>query len=221
MTRRPAHRTRPGVRAGVRAARGLRFARDTRGSAGIEFAIGAVVVLGVAATCFAVYSRIEAATSTPRIAAAMAEYVSREEAPNGDDLDALARFLRDHELGPGYDLLAVTTAAHKVAGEAAGTLWIDRIEIGDRTVMDDLKRTCKGKGAADGKADLGDHFTMDDGETVFVVEVCARATATSLPASWTGDFYHQHLLPTRHPDVLPAAPMRTPGADPEPGGGGG
>ena len=194
-----------------RGRRGRRFARDTRGAAGIELAIGAVVVLGVAVASFAVYSRIEAATSAPRIAVTIAEYVSQEEAPDGDQLDALARFLRDHELGAGYALLVVTTAVHKAASEPARVLWIDRIALGDRTVTDALKGTCKGKGAAGGKAALGDHFAMDDGETVFVVEVCAHAAATSLPASWTGGFYSQYLLPTRHPDVIPAQPARTPG----------
>ena len=199
-------------RPGTGAARARRFAADTRGAAGIELALGAVVVLGIAVASFAVYSRIEAATSAPRIAITMAEYVSREEAPDGDQLDALALFLRDHELGAGHALLVVTTAIHKAAGEAAGVLWIDRIALGDdQTVTDELQETCRGKGAADGKAILGDHFPMDDGETVFVVEVCARAAAASLPASWTGDFYSQYLLPTRHPDVIPAQPARTPG----------
>ena len=202
------------ARGGRRAAR--RFARDTRGSAGIEFAIGAVVVLGIAVAGFAVYSRIEAATSAPRIAVTMAEYVSQEQAPDGDQLDALALFLRDHELGAGHALVVVTTAIHKAAGEPAGVLWIDRIALGDdqdddRAVTEELKGACRGKGAAGGKAVLGDHFAMGDGETVFVVEVCARAAAASLPASWTGDFYSQYLLPTRHPGVIPAQPARASG----------
>ena len=161
-------------------------------------------MLGLAVTGFAVYSRIEAAVSAPRIAIALAEYVSREEAPDGDELDALALFLRDHELGIDHALLVVTTAVHKAAGQAPGVLWIDRIALGDKTATKELEGTCKGKGAADGKAALGDHFAMDDGETVFVVEVCARPPA-SLSASWTGDLRHHYLLPTRHPDRPPGA----------------
>ena len=193
----------------------LRFVRDTRAAGGLELAIGAVVVLGLAVTCFAVYSRIEATTSAPRIAIAMAEYVSREEAPDGDQLDALARFLRDHELGADHALLVVTTAVHKEAGKAAGVRWIDRIALGDETVTEALKETCKGKSTEDGKAALGDHFAMDDGETVFVVEVCARGgPVPSLPASWVADLYYHYLLPTRHPDVLPERPTaRTPGEE--------
>ena len=192
------------------AARALRFARDTRGAAGIELAIGAVVVLGIAVASFAVYSRIEAATSAPRIAVTMAEYISQEQAPDGDQLDALALFLRDQELGAGHALLVATTAVHKAASVPAAVLWIDRIKLGDETVTEELEKTCKGKGTEGGPAALGDHFTMNDGETVFVVEVCARAAAASLPASWTGDFYSQYLLPTRHPDVTPAQPARAP-----------
>ena len=201
---------RPRCNAGP-ARRALRFARDTRGAAGLEFAIGAIVLLGFAVTAFAVYARIEATTSAPRIAVAMAEYVSREEAPDGDQLDALARFLRDHELGTGYAVLVVTTAVHKEAGEAAGVRWIDRIAIGDETATEDLKAICKGRSAEGGTADLGEHFAMDDGETVFVVEVCARGgPASALPASWVADLYYHYLLPTRHPDVLPEPPVRTP-----------
>jgi len=201
-------------RHGARTARARRFAGGTRGSAGLELAIGASVVLGIAATSFAVYSRIEAATSAPRIAVAMAEYVSQERAPDGDQLDALALFLRDHELGAGYALVVATTAVHKAAGESAGVVWIDRIALGDRTATGELEESCGGKraAAASGRAALGEHFAMADGETVFVVEVCARATAAaSLPASWAGDLYAQYLLPTRHPDVIPEQPARTPG----------
>ena len=198
------------LRRGAGAARARRFARDTRGSGGIEFAFGAVLVLVVAVAAFAVYGRIEAATSAPRIAIVMAEYISQEGEPDGDQLDALARFLRDHELRPGYALLIVTTAAHKPASKAAGVLWIDRIALGDKTATKDLEKTCKGKGPAGGEAALGDHFTLDDEETVFVVEVCARAPAATLRGSWGGDLHFQYLLPTRHPDVVPAAPKRKP-----------
>ena len=134
----------------------LRFARDTGGAAGIELAIGAFVLVGIAVACLAVYSRIEAATSAPRIAIAMAEYVSREEAPDGDQLDALARFLRDHELGAGYAVLVVTTAVHKEADEVPAVRWIDRIALGDETATTELAQICTGRRAGDGSAILGE-----------------------------------------------------------------
>ena len=200
----------PSPRRGAGTARARRFGRDTRGSAGLEFAVGACVVLGLAVVCFAVYSRVEATTSASRIAVAMAEYISREEVPDGDQLDALAGFLRDLELGAGYAVLVVTTAVHKEAGQPAGVRWIDRIALGDQTATTELENTCKGRRAQDGTAALGPHFAMDDGETVFVVEVCARGGAASLPAAWTGDLHYHYLLPTRHPDVIPGPPVRTP-----------
>ena len=201
--RRPLH--------GAGVASALRFARDTRASAGIEFALGAVVLLGIAVTGFAVYSRIDVATSASRIAVAMAEHVSQEEVPDGDRLDALARFLRDHEFGADHAVVVVTTAIRKAAGEPAAVLWTDRIKLGEASMTTELEETCNGKSDANGNADLGAHFTMDDGETVFVVEVCARGgtAPASLLASWTGDVFSQYLLPTRHPDVVPAQPTRT------------
>ena len=206
----------PLPRLGTGAAHALRFARDTRGAGGIELALGAAAMLVIAATCFAVYSWIEAATSAPRIAITMAEYVVQEKAPDGNQLDALARFLREHELGTGYSVLVVTTAVRKEVGESATVHWIDRIALGDETTTKALEEICKGKGDKDGKAALGEHFTMDDDETVFVVEVCARGGA----APWTGNLYYHYLLPTRHPDVLPESPVRTPDeeSDDTPGG---
>ena len=194
------------------ATRALRFVRDTRGSAGIEFAIGAVVVLGLAATGFAVYSRIETATSAPRIAITMAEYVSREKAPSGDQLDALARFLRDHELGADHAVAVATTAVRKATGARPAVLWIDRIALGDETATGELAKTCTGRTDADGNAALGAHFAMADEEIVFIVDVCSRSPGTgALAGSW-GDLHHHYLLPTRHPDVVPARPARTPDA---------
>ena len=194
----------PPRRRGAGAACVLRFARDTRAAAGLELALGAVALLGIAAAGFAVYSRIEAATSAPRIAIAMAEYVSREKAPDGSQLDALARFLRDHELGTGYALLVVTTAVRKEVDQSAAVLWIDRIALGDETATEELEAICKGKAGEDGSAALGEHFALADDETVFVVEVCARPATVS----WTGDLHYHYLLPTRHPDVVPEPPAR-------------
>ena len=59
------------------------FARDTRASAGIELALGAVALLSVAALCFDLYARVEADTVSGRLAATLADYVSR-----GPDTDA-------------------------------------------------------------------------------------------------------------------------------------
>ena len=202
------------MRRGVRAGRAIRFVGDSRGSTEIELAVGAVVVLGLVAAGLSVYSRIEAATSAPRIAITMAQYVSQEKVPDGKQLDALASFLRDHELGSDHAVLVVTTAVHKAAGASPAVLWSDRIALGDKAATDEMGRTiCKDKSAADENAVFGGHFTMEDEETVFVVDVCTRATVSPLPASWMGDLHHRYLLPTRHPDVTPTAPARTPGGE--------
>ena len=57
------------------------FARDPRGSASIELAIGSVVLISAAALSFDLYSRIKADTAVARMAITMADYVSRDATP--------------------------------------------------------------------------------------------------------------------------------------------
>ena len=71
----PTHTDEP-TSAGTPPAPLSRFARDGRASAGIEFGIGAVVVLAVAAVALDFYSLVEARTASARIAGTMADYVS-------------------------------------------------------------------------------------------------------------------------------------------------
>ena len=172
---------------------------------GLELAIGAVVLLSVAVACFAAYSRVEAHTAVPRIAIGLAEYVSREEAPDGAELDALATFLRDHELGTDHAMLALITALRREVGDTDPTvLWEDTIALGDAAATTGLAQTCTGVGGGE-NAPLG----MDEGQNLFVVDVCARSGGTGLRAA-LGDLHYRYLLPGRNPDVIPDPPARTP-----------
>ena len=175
---------------------------------GLELAIGAVVLLAVAVACFAAYSRVEAHTAVPRIAIGLAEYLSREEAPDAAQLDALATFLRDHELGAGNPLLAVITALRREVGDTDPTvLWEDTIALGDAATTTELARLCTGLGAGDPPLE------MDEVQNLFVVEVCARSGGTGLRAA-LGDLHYRYLLPGRNPDVIPDPPMRPPPGSP-------
>ena len=93
------------------------FARDTRGAAGIELGFGAVALLTIAMLCFDLYSLVRVNTAGARSAVAMAEYVSREAAPDGDQMAALARFLHRQEFGAPADVVYVVSAVRRPPGE--------------------------------------------------------------------------------------------------------
>ena len=116
------------------------FMLDARASAGIELAIGALVLVSVAALCFDLYSRVEADTNAARVAATMADYVSRGPDTDGGKLDGaalkkLGAFLHKHDLGGAADLVFVVSAFQQPAGDpapAVKVLWTDnKLRFGD------------------------------------------------------------------------------------------
>ena len=142
------------------------FARGSRASAGIELALGAVVLLGVAALCFDLYARVEADTTTARLAATVADYVSRGPDTDGGTLDgaalqSLGAFLHERALGARTDLVFVVSALRRPPGTRAGAaevLWSDRtLRFGAKKATRKLARKCsrfvrKGKKGAGGGA---------------------------------------------------------------------
>ena len=191
------------------------FFRNTRGGVPIELALGAVVLVSAAALCFDLYARVEADTSITRMAVTMADYVSREAAPDGGEMSALGEFLRDHELAVPADLVFVVTALRQPSGDprpGVVVLWSDdSIRFGDSTVTGQLAADCAQFADADGTADLPDHFTMADDEVIVVAEVCARLTREGFLTStiFAGDIYRLHALPARDPGQPPAAPTHS------------
>ena len=196
-------------------ARWLAFVRDSRGAASIELALGAVALLAVSALCFDLYSRIKADTAAARMAATMADYVSRDTAPNGDEMTALGRYLYGHELGVPADVVYVVSALHQPPGDplpAITVLWSDAsIRVGDSTATASIAADCPQFGAEGGAADLPDGFAMSPGEVIVIAEVCARLTREgSLTGRFVaGDVYRLHALPARESDAIPAKPVHT------------
>ena len=193
---------------------------DTRASAGIELAIGAFVLLSVAALCFDLYSRVEADTAAARVAATMADYVSRGPDTEGGALDrsalkSLGKFLREHELGDAGDLVLVVSALGRGAGTARSAvkvLWSDVLHYGRKKVTRKLAPHCSRfvrtkKGKTRPAKPLPGKFTLDAGEVVAVVELCARPGGAA--GSLAGDIYRHHVLPVRTPEKAFPAPART------------
>ena len=194
------------------------FVCGTRGAAGIEFALGAVALLSVAALCFDLYSRVEADTASARLAAVMADYVSRGPDPgdsddtlDGNALKALGKFLHERELGVPADLVYVITALRQSSGTptlpAVEVLWHDdrNLRFGESTVTEELADDCsryvKQEGGGDA-AKLPADFKLVAGEVVVIVEVCARLTREgSITGRFVaGDLYRLHVLPGRAPE---------------------
>ena len=182
-----------------------RLARDERGSAALELGIGAVVVFAVAAVAFDLYSLVNADTAAARVAATMADYVSRETEPDGDELKALGQFLYEQELSVPAAMVYVVSAVHEPAGrDPAVTLWSDdTVRLGDDEETEALVQECKSRGQAGWQTALlgsgTDRLTLAEDEVVIVVEVCTKLLLQGRLTSRTitGNIYRLHALPAR------------------------
>ena len=195
------------------------FVLDTRASAGLELAIGAFVLVSVAALCFDLYSRVEADTAAARVAATMADYVSRGPDTDGGTLDGkalkdLGEFLHAHELNGAADVVFVVSAFKQPAGSpapAVKVLWSDnKLRFGDGA-DDTFAGHCSSRfvdtsaSPPSAKLPLPAGFTMGAGEVAVVVELCARPGGAA--ASLAGDIYRHHVLPVRAPEKAFPAPV--------------
>ena len=193
------------------------FAREERGSASIELAIGAVVLLAISALCFDLYSRVKADTAGLRMAVTVADYLSRDANPDGDELRALAAFLHTHELGAPADLVYVLSALRQPSGTpppAIEVLWSDdTIRFGEETRTDEIAAGCAHYVDENGVGTLPESFKsgMEAGEVLIVAEVCTRLRREgSLTGRFiAGDIYGFHAVPARDPSEPPAAPLYT------------
>lgn len=191
-----------------------KFGRDDRGSAGIEFAIGAVALLTIAMLCFDLYSLVRVNGASARSAVAIAEYVSRDAAPSGDEVTALGKFLHRQEFGAPADVVYVISAVRRPSGsDPAEILWVDdTIRLGDSGTTDTLADECARRGAAGWRAALlgePEASGMAEEEVAIVAEVCARPLREGMLTSRfvSGDIYRLHILPSRDTEQAPARPV--------------
>ncbi len=192
------------------------FRRDDRGSAGIEFALGAAALLTIAMLCFDLYSLVRVNGASARSAVAMAEYVSREAAPDGDQVTALGRFLHRQEFGAPADVVYVISAVRRPPGDdPAEVLWVDdTIRFGASETTDALAGECARHARAGWRAALlGDPEAsgMAAGEVAIVAEVCARPMREGMLTSRfvAGNVYRLHILPSRESARIPARPVHS------------
>ncbi len=190
------------------------FARDTRGVAGIELALGAVALLTISMLCFDLYSLVGLNGASARSAAAMADYVSREAAPDGDEIAALGEFLHQEEFGSPADVVYVITAIRRPPGEdTAEVLWVDNsIRFGATQTTDVLAGECARRANAAWKTTLLGEAAASglvEREVAIVAEVCARPTREGLLTSRfvSGDVYRLHIIPSREAAQIPARPV--------------
>ena len=202
-----------------------RFARDGRASAGIELAIGAVVLLAIAAVALDVYSLVAARTAGARIATTMADYVSVETAPDGDQMAALGRDLHEREFSAPAELVYRISAVQQPPGDdaAAVALWEDdSIRIGDAEETAALAQECQLRGRQGWRRSLlgqGEErsIVLAPNDVVVVVEVCAKLLRQGMLTSRfvTGNIYRLHALPARNTEQAPAQPVYAPAPDSE------
>ena len=197
-----------------------RLAREQRASAGIELALWtAFVLLPVALLAFDVISLARASTAGARVAATMADYVSRESAPDGDEMDELGAFLHEREFRNPSALVYVISAVRKQAGSNSyPSIWTDSntdnnfiIRSGDSETTTDLLARCQTQGTWH-TALSGDDavITLQDNDAVIVVEVCVKMLREGrLTQEFSGILYRIHAMPVRGSGGSPAAPTRS------------
>ena len=192
------------------------FGRDDRGSAGIELGIGAAALLMIAMLCFDLYSVVRVNEASARSAVAMAEYVSRDAAPDGDQVTALGRFLHRQEFGAPADVVYVISAVRRPPGDdPAEVLWVDdTIRFGASESTDALAGECARRAGGGWRAVLlgePEASGMAEGEVAIVAEVCARPLREGMLSGRlvSGDIYRVHILPSRESDQVPARPVHS------------
>ena len=188
-----------------------RFLVDRRGAAAVELALGVVALFTIASLSFDLYTRISANTTTARMAVVMADYVSLDAAPSEDEMETLAEFLNEHELGAPADVVYVVTAIHKPAGNPVAVLWggPHEMRFGDGTVTTELAGDCPqfADSSSPPAPNLPSGFTMADDDILIIVEVCARLTRQgAISGNLAGDIYRHHALPARTQGRIPARP---------------
>ena len=195
-----------------------RFVHRADGSAGIELAFGSAALLTISMLCFDLYAVVSMDSAGARSAVALAEYVSRETAPESDVLTALGGFLHRQEFdAPASVAFAISAVQRPNAADApAAVLWTDdTIRFGDDTVTTALAQECATQGQQGWQAVLlGPPATsgVAQGEVVLVAEVCARPRQRGLISNllFVGDSYHMYILPARDQDRAPARPAAAP-----------
>ena len=178
-------------------------------------------MLPIAALALDIYSMTRAHAAGARVAATMADYVSRESAPNGDEMEALGEFLHKRELRSPPGLVYVISAVHEPAGDDPDDedddieeLWSPyEIPIGDPETTTDLLEHCKQRAKNGWHAALigGDaSLTLEDDEVLIVVEICVELDMVT--SRFTDIPYRVHVLPTRV-QGLPEKPVHSPSSD--------
>ena len=197
------------------------FLRESRGGTSLLLAIGGVVLVTTAAALFDIYTRVGSAAAAGRVTAAMTDYIAREAAPDGDQIQAFGQYLQEHHLGAPADVVFVISAIWQDPNATdPEVLWAEAIEVpfdpDDRTVTAALAADCGRFGAEGGAAKLPDGFPMASGEVVVVTETCARLRAQGAVTSTivAGDIYRVAGLPPRDPTQPPLAPVFASTEDP-------
>ena len=208
----------PGARSRILLAPFRRLAREQRASVGIELAIAAFALTTIAGAAFDVISLARASTAGARVAATMADYVSRESEPDGDEMDELGAFLHEREFRNPSALVYVISAVRKSAGDNSYPyVWPDEpddgnfiIRSGDSETTTDLLARCQTQGTWRTALSGDDAVTLEDNDVVIVVEVCVKMLREGmLTEKFSGILYRIHAMPARGSGGAPAAPTRS------------
>lgn len=187
--------------------------RDRHGSAGVEFAIGSVLILTTTVAGLDLYQVINAQSVALRAATTVAEYTSLEQAPRAAFLDDLAAFSHRHEVVlPSRAVFVVSAVGRSEATDLEPdpppvVHWSRKITVGkdSEPAPLELADSCGRLGdSSDGAAALSTILDMEPGEQVIVVEVCVKllpealVSGRLLKGAVLPDLFYQHqIFPVR------------------------
>ena len=164
------------------------FIRNRRGAAALECALGLVAMVSAWTLLFDLYQRADSQGVLLHTAAAFADYASRDDKVKAESLADLAAFLHAQQF-PTAKASFVATAITKAAAKTQpNALWTKTIAINpdptDTTPLPACSRV-NGKNSVV----LPSVFTMSNGETIIVAEVCTGADDNAT--------YAHYIVPTR------------------------
>lgn len=193
---------------------------NRRGSASVEFVLGAVVIVTVAVGSMDLYRIIDTRSASLHAATTMADYVSLEEAPREAFIGDLARFSYRNEIAlPSDTAFVISTVSRPDATNAdpdppAVVRWNRKITVGEDPLSPptELGDSCSRLNGSDDGDGVLQTLDMAPGEMVVVVEVCVELLPRAFVSGgllsdtvFPTHFYQYRILPVRG-DMLPEEP---------------
>ena len=164
------------------------FISNRRGAAALECALGMVAMVSAWSLFFDLYQRADSQGVLLHTASTFADYASRDETVQAESLDDLAAFLHAQQFPAAKASFVATAISKDKDSKNPSALWTRTVTINPDDTDTTPLPTCS---RVNGKNSvvLPSVFTMSNGETIIVAEVCTGADDNAT--------YAHYIVPTR------------------------